>query len=74
MSIERRTHYSWFCICDNCDAELSGGNSFLDAVAAKKQSGWKSKKDSSGDWIDICPECQKAIKEDDSHGKNCKKR
>ena len=67
MSIERRTYYSYFCVCDFCEAEISGGNSFSDAVAAKKNAGWKSRIESSGEWIDLCPDCQKAIKEDKSH-------
>lgn len=69
MSIERRTHYAWFCICDECDAEISGGNSFLDAVDARRKAGWKSKQEPSGKWIDLCPDCQKSMKERDLHGK-----
>lgn len=69
MSIERRTHYAWFCICDECDAEISGGNSFRDAVDARRKAGWKSKQEPSGEWIDLCPDCQKSMKERDSHGK-----
>lgn len=34
---------------------------FYDAVNFKKESGWKSKKDENGEWMDVCPECE-AIK------------
>ena len=67
MSIEQRTYYSYFCVCDFCETEISGGNSFRDAVTAKKNAGWKSKKEPSGEWVDLCPDCKKAIKEDKSH-------
>lgn len=64
MSIERRTYHSWFCVCDECGSEISGGTCFQDAVAEKRQAGWKSKRESSGEWIDLCPDCQKAMKGD----------
>lgn len=69
MSIERRTFYSYFCVCDMCEIEISGGTSFQDAVAARKKNNWKSHKEPSGNWIDLCPECQEAMKEVKRHGK-----
>lgn len=69
MSIEKRTRFSYFCICDECGAEISGGTSFHDAVEARKREKWRSQKDASGEWIDLCPECQEAMKEVKRHGK-----
>lgn len=70
MSIDRRTRYSWFCVCDCCEAEISGGTSFQDAVAARKKEGWRSIRDESGEWMDLCLDCQKTMKEAENHGKN----
>lgn len=43
--------------CDVCGDCLDDEYDFYDAVDAKKQAGWRSKKIGS-DWIDLCPECQ----------------
>lgn len=69
MSIDRRTRYSWFCVCDCCGTEISGGTCFQDSVAARKKEGWRSIKDDAGEWMDLCPDCQKAMKEAEYHGK-----
>lgn len=46
-------------VCDCCETRLPAEENFWDAVAAKRKAGWKSRKDESGDWVDLCPECQK---------------
>jgi len=69
MSIERRTMYAYFCICDRCDEEISGGMSFRDAIASKKVHGWKSRKAPSGMWYDLCPDCYKIEQEENANGK-----
>jgi len=44
--------------CDICfENELDGEHSFYDAVAAKKEAGWKSKM-IDGKWHDVCCHCQ----------------
>ena len=43
--------------CDVCGAELADEYDFYDAVAAKKLAGWRSRK-ITGEWTDMCPECQ----------------
>ena len=47
--------------CDICGEELPGEDDFYDAVNAKKRAGWISKKE-NGEWVDICPECQREVK------------
>ena len=44
-------------ICDICGEEIDGLYDFENAVAHKKETGWKSEK-YRGEWQDICPECQ----------------
>lgn len=47
-------------ICDVCGNEAGVlFDDFYDAVAYKKEEGWKSQKCNS-DWEDVCPECQEA--------------
>lgn len=44
--------------CDGCGEELHTETAdFQSAVKIKKQQGWGSKKDSDGDWFDVCPKC-----------------
>lgn len=44
-------------ICDNCGEILPDKfDSFHEAVDAKQDNGWKSKK-RHGNWEDWCPEC-----------------
>lgn len=57
MSIERYGD-EYIPTCDGCGAELPPEYMFTEAVEAKKQAGWLTKKDSDGDWWDICPSCQ----------------
>lgn len=42
--------------CDICGAELEGEFEFSDAVQAKKDAGWKSRK-VDGQWEDVCDFC-----------------
>ena len=44
-------------ICDICGEEIDGFLDFENAVAHKKETGWKSEK-YKGEWQDVCPECQ----------------
>lgn len=62
MSVEKYLvdgRYVYIPICDICGDELFGQDEFGNAVERKKLNGWKSRKDENGDWIDICPECQR---------------
>lgn len=55
MSIER--YYSnYTAVCDRCEARLPGALSFMDAVHAKRQAGWESRK-IKGEWEDLCTDC-----------------
>ena len=55
MSIER--YYGQYTpVCDCCE-RLSGESSFTDAVRAKREAGWESRK-VNGEWEDICTDCQ----------------
>ena len=44
-------------VCDICDEELEPQDTYEDAIKAKSNEGWRSKKIDS-DWIDVCPNCQ----------------
>ena len=44
-------------VCDVCGNKLHYEHDFHDAIAAKKADGWKSRKDKSGEWEDVCSEC-----------------
>lgn len=56
MSIER-LYGKYTPTCDVCGEDLPPENDFYDAVEARKEAGWRSKKTADG-WNDICPECQ----------------
>ena len=59
MSIEK-LHGMYMPVCDICGEDLDTDediHDFYDAVAAKKNAGWKSRK-SNGEWQDVCRECQ----------------
>ncbi len=56
MSIERKDG-KFVPTCDVCYFELDPENGFYDAVDAKKEAGWRSKK-VKGEWEDICKKCQ----------------
>lgn len=57
MSIECGGH--WFTpTCDQCGDTLDPETEFIDAVHAKKQEGWRSRK-IDGEWIDLCCDCQR---------------
>lgn len=58
MSIEKDFGF-YTAVCDNCGEEMSGFDDFYDAVDGKKAAGWRSKKDERGEWIDLCPACQR---------------
>jgi len=42
--------------CDVCQTELGRFDTFEEAVRAKKEAGWISRK-INGEWNDICPSC-----------------
>lgn len=48
--------------CDVCGDVLEDEWDFYDAVEAKKQAGWRSRK-VDDEWIDICPYCQEKEKQ-----------
>ena len=55
MSIER--HWPYFVpVCDCCEKQLPGEESFRNAVRAKLAAGWESRRDGD-DWEDICADC-----------------
>ena len=56
MSIERFDGL-YTPTCDICGEELPDEFNFYDAVQAKTDAGWKSRK-VNGEWEDICAECQ----------------
>jgi len=58
MSIEK-AGFSYDLICDVCGEIGHSTFDFHDAVQFKKVEGWKSQKDSDGDWEDVCPDCQR---------------
>ena len=43
--------------CDLCDSEGGPFDYFDEAVEAKEENKWKSRK-INGQWQDICPDCQ----------------
>lgn len=45
-------------ICDICGEYEEGFNTFAEAVQAKRELGWTSKRDKTGVWLEICPECK----------------
>lgn len=56
MSIEKMEGM-FIPVCDKCDKELSGFyDTFYEAVEAKKEAGWKSRK-VDGEFEDWCDEC-----------------
>lgn len=65
MSIEKswegRTRV-YIPTCDICGEQLAEQYDFEDAVEAKRDAGWRSKK-INGEWIDLCNDCQKERKE-----------
>jgi len=56
MSIE---HYyrQYTVVCDCCGARLPGEENFYDAVRAKREAGWESRKVNE-EWEDICADCE----------------
>lgn len=61
MSIAKQffNHAPWYTpVCDCCGSELPSVQDFSEAVTAKKEAGWRSRKDTDGSWQDQCPDCQ----------------
>ena len=56
MSIERYGR-QFTPVCDYCGERLPGSERFDDAVRAKQEAGWESRK-VKGEWEDICTDCQ----------------
>jgi hypothetical protein len=58
MSIERFGDI-FSLTCDICGEDHPETfYDFGDAVQAKKDDGWKSRRDKDGCWEDVCPDCQ----------------
>lgn len=55
MSIQQE-YKDYYLICDKCTKELGPFDEFHEAVEAKKELGWKSKK-INGQWEDWCDKC-----------------
>jgi len=50
----------YLLFCDCCDeAADEDFEEWIHAVEEKDSLGWKSIKDKSRGWMDVCPECQK---------------
>jgi len=46
--------------CDmNCESYIEA-DSFDEAVAEKKEQGWKNRR-VNGEWLDLCPDCAEAL-------------
>jgi hypothetical protein len=59
MSIERISHAQYTVTCDHCEEAVDQEfETFYEAADYKKENDWKPVKDASGDWVDLCPECQ----------------
>lgn len=43
-------------VCDYCEKRLPGELSWRDAIRAKHEAGWESRK-SGGEWVDVCNDC-----------------
>ena len=52
----------YFLACDICGEEITGFETFQDALDYKISEGWGSKRgeqlDLKDGWIDVCPNCQ----------------
>jgi hypothetical protein len=48
----------YIAACDRCGSILPSEYDFYDSVKAKKDAGWKSRKDRDGEWEDVCTDCQ----------------
>lgn len=59
MSIAK-DYGEYYVVCDICGEVIGPCCDFYDAVDAKKENGWRSRKDANGEWIDLCPNCQSA--------------
>jgi len=57
MSVEK-SYGMFYPTCDICGDALPPEHDFYDAVEAKKEAGWKSRKGENGEWQDICTDCQ----------------
>ena len=60
MSIEKTGETYYQPTCDICGDQLGTEIDFYDAVQAKKDAGWKSRK-INGEWQDICTDCQERV-------------
>ena len=57
MSIQKEDGY-FLLVCDLCqNPEEKEFDMWSRAADAKKELGWKSKREGGG-WIDVCPDCQ----------------
>jgi hypothetical protein len=56
--IQGNDDYGYKLSCDYCEEEEDEDfDEFTDAVAYKKENGYKSIKSKSGTWYEICPDC-----------------
>jgi hypothetical protein len=56
-SMIRKTDGQYELICDYCEEIANVFDEFFDAVSYKKAYGWRSVKNNSGDWSELCPDC-----------------
>lgn len=54
----QKIYCGYVIICDNCEHQASESyETWQDAVDAKKENGFKSKKYGNG-WMDLCEDCE----------------
>jgi hypothetical protein len=54
--MERR-YGEYVSVCDECDAELDAEGTWQAAVEAKRAAGWRTERQPTGAYADICPAC-----------------
>ena len=53
-----RKYNGFELVCDSCGHTVSGLDDFNEGVEYKKDNGWKSRRNDTDEWEDICPNCQ----------------
>ena len=52
-------HHDYIVECDECYTNLGSFLDFNSALDAIRESEWTTRKSKDGDWINLCPKCQK---------------
>lgn len=56
--IDGNLYEGYDLICDICGHTVTGLECFEEALEYKKENGWIREYHHSGEWEDVCPECQ----------------